>query len=274
MITPNTASISLSGAAPRRNVDTRIAPGETHLTFDSRQPLVAVNTKSLIVNLPYMLATLTERRRLIRATTDPIRDLVYQNRDTEMYVALELDGDVFDAAEITDLELVYASADGSVTGTIALADYPAVFDLDPRAVVRGQTVNVIRIILTEAFLSSLFTVGLWTLELFGVDADHSGGASWGTMEWEIRSIFDGVIVVPNSSELTLTGYAGVARYDRREPDTGSLAYSGNQPRLTIQSVNAIYVGELTLQGYAPVLSPITVPKGTLTLSGVAPVRTP
>lgn len=273
MVTPVVGSLSFTGNAPIVRVDTRMAPGETGLSFASYVPLVTVDTKSLIINLPSMLATFTERRRLIRATTDPVRDLVFQSRHSEMFVALELDGEVFDTSAITDIELVCEKDDGTSV-TVTMTDYPAVFDFSTRAVVRGKTVNVLRLVLTDATIAALFTTGLWSVEIFGVDADHPGGALWGAMEWEIRALFDGVVIVPNTGEMNFTEYAPTVRYDRAATLTGEMAFAGTQPRLTVQSVNAIYVGELTMTGYAPVLSPIAVPTGALTMGGIAPVRTP
>ena len=270
-ITPAVASLSMTSYAPAIGVDTRLAPGETSLSFSSYAPLVTVDTKSLIVNLPSMLATFTERRRLIRATTDEVRDLVFQSRQSEMYVAFELNGDVFDASAITDMELVCEKSDGTSV-TVDLTTYSAVFDFSTKAVVRGKTVNVLHLVLTDAFIASLFTTGLWSVEVFGMDADHTSGVLWGTMEWEIRALFDGVVIVPSTGSMSFTEYASTVRYDRASPTAGSLSFAGKQPSITVQSQYAIPAGSLVFTEYAPTLiwgnpQPGT---GTLTLSGAAP----
>jgi hypothetical protein len=269
MPTPNAASLSMTGYAPTRRVDTRIAPGETSLAFGGYVPLVAVNTKSLIVNLPSMLATFTERRRLIRATTDELRDLVFQGRDTELYVAFELNGEVFDAANLTGVELVYEDTDGN-DGMVTQAAYPAVFDMSTRANVRGKTVNILRLVLDDAFIAELFDVGLWTVEVFGFDADHPGGALWGAMEWEVRTLFDGVAIVPNTGSLAFTERAPTVRYDRALPITGALTFTGDQPDVYLRFAGIPSAGAMAFTGYRPVLSPVTVPTGTLTMTGAAP----
>lgn len=271
MPTPAVASLSMTGIAPTVRVDTRIAPGETGLSFTGYSPLVTVDTKSLIINLPSMLATFTERRRLIRATTDEVRDLVFQSRHSELFVALELDGEVFDAADITDIELVCEKSDGTSV-TVDMTTYPAVFDFSTRAVVRGKTVNVLRIVLTDAFIASLFTTGLWSVEIFGMDVDHTSGALWGAMEWEIRALFDGVVVVPNTGSMAFTAYAPTARYDRASPPAGSLAFTGNAPTVDIHVAGVPSTGMLAFTGYAPSLvwgNP-QPGAGSLTLGGVAP----
>lgn len=275
MVTPVVGSLSFTGYAPTVRQDTRIAPGETSLSFSGYAPLVSVDTKSLIVNLPSILATFTERRRLIRAATDPVRDLVFQSRHSEMFVALELNGEVFDASAITDVELVCEKEDGTSV-TVTMTDYPAVFDFSNRAVVRGKTVNVLRLILTDTTIAALFTTGLWQVEIFGVDADHPGGALWGTMEWEIRSLFEGAVIVPNTGAMSFTEYAPTVRYDRAATLTGDISFQGYAPSITVQSQYAIPAGSLALTGSGPSLLWGNPQPGTgiLTLSGAVPIRTP
>lgn len=264
MPTPDTGSLGLSGAAPSFLVDRRIAPGETALSFNTYAPTVTVDINSLVLNLPMMLATFTDRRRIIRESLEVVRDTVYLNRQTEMYIALELNGEVFDAAGLTDLELLYENADQSVQDSILIADYPEVFDLSTRMVVRGQTVNILRLVISDALLAELFSTGLWSMELY---ADN---VQWGELEWEIRSLFEGVVVVPNSGSMSFTEYTPTVRYDRAATLTGELIFGGLAPRVTVQSIDAIYAGELTMTGYAPILSPIFVPTGSLVMSGMVP----
>lgn len=277
MTIPQTGSLGLSGKTPSVINDRRITPGESSLLLRGKAPFVIVDYRSLAGNLPALVATFTERRRIIRDTTDDVRDVTFIGQDLNVYLALELNGEVFDAADLSSLSIDYKNSDESVTGTIDNTSKPGFIDLSVRLAVRGKAVNIVKLNYTDTLVGSLFDEGVWTMDVYGVDADHVGGAIWGSFEVEYRRILDGLSALPNTGMLTLTGRQANVRYDRPVTQTGALTMTGiTQPPVVTKDSSKTGTGTLTLSGQQASVSMgwLIAQTGSMSLSGVAPIRTP
>lgn len=275
MTTPTAGSLAFTGYAPRLVINTRIVPGEANLRITGIKPVTEVDVRSLLTDLPYMLATFSETRRIIRQTVDEVRDVVMQGRDTEVYLVLELDGYLYAASALGVIELECSKAGTTDTVSINSTDNPEVFDISRRVVMRGQAVNALVIKLTAATVASFFTEGIWSIDVFGTDTDHPTGAHWGTIEFEVRSLFEGVFITPLTGGLTLTTTTPRVVYRNIRPDTAELILTGNAPTLGQSTRITPTVGAISYSGNAPTTpGRITPPTGAIVLTGVAPVRTP
>ncbi len=275
MTVPNAAAVTLTGYAPRLVIDTRIVPGEANLSLQSTQANVQVDQRELLTDLPYMLATFSERRRIIRQTLDEVRDVIIESRDTDIYLVLELDGYLYDARSLTGVTLECVSSSGSNT-TIDLSTSPTVFDFSQKVVVRGQTINPLVIKFNAAAVASFFSAGIWTVEVFGADVDHTNGAHWGTIEFEVRSLFEGVFITPLTGALNfITTNAPKVIYRNVRPDTEDLSLTGYAPTLAFSLRITPSTGSIAASGNAPTTpGRIVPPSGSIALSGIAPLRTP
>ncbi len=272
---PSAAAVTLTGYSPRLVIDTRLVPGEANLMLQTTQADVQVDQRELLTDLPYMLATFSERRRIIRQTLDEVRDVIIQSRDTDIYLVLELDGWLYDARSLTGVTLECTSSSGSNT-TIDLSTSPTVFDFSQKVVVRGQTINPLVLKFTAAAVASFFSAGIWTVEVFGADVDHTNGTHWGTIEFEVRSLFEGVFITPLTGALNfITANPPQVTYRNLKPATVDLALTGYAPTLAFSGRITPSTGAIVL-GSDPPTTPgrIIPPSGVVALSGVAPLRTP
>ena len=273
-ITPSTGSLSLSGIAPSRQVDSPRTTGYGALRLTGQRATVRVAVNSLVANLPSMLSIFQDRRRLIRSDMDAMRDVLYNIRDTELTLALELNGGVFDGSVITGAEINYTSGDGLTTGTITSAVNPEIFDFTRFAIVRGVRSGVVTLIFDPIAISAFFSVGLWTLELFLIDAVNTAGVLWGAIEIEVRNVYEEAEIPVYTGALNFTGYAPTVRYDFITPGIAGLALSGVVPIITVQRAVVPGLGALAFVGYPPAITDRLVPAaGSLTLSGLAPTVT-
>lgn len=273
-ITPPTGSIGVAGKSVGSRPNVPRNPGYAAVALMGNRARVVVDQKSINAVLPSLLATFTERRRLIRSTTDQVRDVVYNINDAEITIALELDGEVFDAALITGIEMTYRKDGGAIVGTISDAGNPEVFSLARRAVVRGEVVNVLTIILAPAVFSAFFTLGKWTLELFLADGLHQGGCSWGVFEIEIRSPYEqAVITVPAGAlSFSTVGSAPTVIYRVITTMSGSVELAGYVPIVTQQFKIQPAAGSVALATSAPMTPGRMAPAaGQLSVTGSAPV---
>jgi hypothetical protein len=277
MTVPNSAALSLTGYTPRLIIDTRLIPGEANLTLHTLHPVVQLNTRSLLTDLPYMLSTFSERRRIIRETLDEVRDVIIQSRDTDIYLVLELDGYLYGADLLSAVTLECLNTNGD-TATISSSTSAALFDFQQSVVVRGQTITPLVLKFTASSVASFFTAGLWTVDVFGVDATHANGAHWGTIEFEVRSLFEGMFITPLTGELNLAAVAAPrVTYRNVRPDTAVMSLVGNVPTIRNSTANVASPAALSMTGQQPVVSQGTLRTptvGSITLAGIAPIRTP
>jgi hypothetical protein len=243
------------------------------MSFIGIMPSVVVDTKMLEANLPYLYATFQDRRRIIRSSLDPIRDIFYNTVQGEVVIALQLNGATHDADEITGIDLNYESVDGLTSGQITLDSNPEAFDLTRRMVIRGESVNVLVIKMTPALLSQFFSIGLWNIELFLYDFDNTNGALWGELEWEVRSIYTPRFITVPTGSMSFVTYAPTVIYRFMMPDTASLDLTAYVPDISRQNANRPGTASLALASEAPILvNRLAGITGSMSLSGAAPIR--
>lgn len=276
MISPDTASVGFTANSPVLIIDTKLVPGEAHVGLTGLLADVSADIESLLTDLPYISTTFSERRRIVRQTYDEVRDVIYFDRDNEIYLILDLDGDIYDVTSITEIELSCTSADGTATASLTLTGNSAAFDLSRRAVVRGVVRNVLVVTLSPTILAANFVAGLWNIDIFITDANYPDGVFWSTVEWEIRSLFEGSFIAPSTGSISITTTAPSVVYLNLKPETAALALTGNAPVINRQSATVPGAGAIAITGNAPTISgpiALTPSAGTVSISGQAPELT-